>query len=80
MLLVKQSYGIGILGNCCTHGVGVCHSFQQDQRFKVITGYEANPRRQAELSLAIGQELVTSYQRVIERKDVDIVVLLLLAN
>jgi predicted dehydrogenase len=75
VLLVKQSYGIGILGNCCTHGVGVCHSFQQDQRFKVITGYEANPRRQAELSLAIGQELVTSYQRVIERKDVDIVVI-----
>ena len=72
---MKQPYGIGILGNCCTHGVGVCQSFQHDQRFNVITGYEANPRRQAELSLAIGRELVTSYQMVIERKDVDIVVI-----
>lgn len=72
---MKQPYGIGILGNRCTHGVGVCQSFQHDQRFNVITGYEANPRRQAELSLAIGRELVTSYQMVIERKDVDIVVI-----
>ena len=26
--LVKDVYGIGIAGNCCTHGAGICGMFK----------------------------------------------------
>ena len=44
-----KSYNVGILGNCCTHGAGICNMFKGRSDTRVIAAYEENPRRAGEL-------------------------------
>ncbi len=71
--LVRDVYGVGVVGNCCTHGAGVCGMFKARKDTRVVAAYEANPRRAKELAEAYGGELSASYDAVITHPDVDIV-------
>jgi pectate lyase len=66
-------YGVGILGNCCTHGAGVAGMFMRRRDTRVVAGYEKDARRGAELAQRIGMPLAESYQAVVAHPDVDIV-------
>ncbi len=66
-------YGVGIVGNCCTHGAGVCQMFKNHPRTRVVTAFEADPRRAEELRQALGGELAASYNAVIHHPEVEIV-------
>ncbi len=37
--LVKDVHGVGIVGNCCTHGAGLCGMFQARSDTKVIAAF-----------------------------------------
>jgi len=64
------SYGVGILGNCCTHGAGICAMFQGRPDTNVVAAFERNPRRAAELAEVLGRPLVASYEAVVEHPEV----------
>ena len=69
-----QTYGVGILGNCCTHGAGVAGALGQHPRLRLVTGYEPGERRSAELREVLGAELASGYDAVARHRDVDIAV------
>ena len=68
-----KSYNIGLLGNCCTHGAGICSMFKGRSDTRVIAAYEENPRRAEELRRVLGAPLSSSYEAVINHPEVDIV-------
>lgn len=55
-----RRYGVGILGNCCTHGEFVAVALKAEPQAKIVAGWEADPRRQKGLAEAIGMELAES--------------------
>lgn len=71
--LIKDVYGVGILGNCCTHGQGICSTFKARPDTRVVAAYESNPRRAKELADAFGASLSASYDAVIANPEVDFV-------
>ncbi len=66
-------YGVGILGNCCTHGAGICAMFKARPDTRVIAVYEQEPRRAKELQESFGAPLAASYDAVINSPSVDFV-------
>ena len=68
-----KPYGVGILGNCCTHGAGICNTFKRHPDTRVIAAYEKNLRRAEELQGIFGAPLSESYEEVIKHPDVAIV-------
>jgi len=68
----KERYGVGILGNCCTHGAGLAGAFAGHPRTGVVAGYERDERRGPELAAAMKLPLSASYEAVAEHPDVDI--------
>ncbi len=68
-----KPYNVGILGNCCTHGAGICNMFKSRSDTHVIAAYEENPRRAEELQGVFGASLSTSYESVINHPAVDFV-------
>jgi predicted dehydrogenase len=71
--MADKVYGIGILGNCCTHGAGLAHAFISHPRTRIVTGCEADARRGPELALAMDAALADSCEAAVARDDVDIV-------
>jgi len=71
--VVKDVYGVGVLGNCCTHGVMSCRQFNHRKDTRVVAAFEQNARRAKELADAVGKPLAESYDAVIRHPDVDIV-------
>lgn len=71
--MTERQYGVGVLGNCCTHGAGVCNQFMGHADTRVITAYEKNPRRATELGQVFGAPLARSYEEVINHPEVDFV-------
>ena len=71
--LRKDVYGVGIVGNCCTHGAGLCAMFKARKDTKVVAAYEANPRRARMLEAVFANPLAESYDAVIRDPAVDIV-------
>lgn len=65
-------HGIGILGNCCTHGAGAAQQLRKHPKLRVVTGFEKNPRRGQELERAMEVPLARSYEEVVEHPDVEI--------
>lgn len=66
-------YNVGVLGNCCTHGAGICSMFKGRSDTRVIGAYEGNPRRAEELQRVFGAALSSSYEAVINHPAVDFV-------
>jgi len=71
--LVKDVYGVGVAGNCCTHGAGVCATFKARPEFRVVAAFEKNSPRAKELAGVLGKPLAASYDAVIQNPEVDIV-------
>jgi predicted dehydrogenase len=71
--LVKDVYGIGVAGNCCTHGAGVCAMFKARKDTRVVAAFEQHPPRARELADVLGKPLAASYDAVIQNPEVDIV-------
>jgi predicted dehydrogenase len=69
----KEVYGVGIVGNCCTHGAGLCAMFRSRGDTRVVAAFEANSRRARELEAVLGKPLAPSYDAVIRDPAVDIV-------
>jgi predicted dehydrogenase len=68
----KERYGIGVLGNCCTHGAGLAGAFAGHPRTRVVAGYERDERRGPELAAAMKLPLSKSYEAVANHPDADI--------
>jgi len=68
----KDTYGVGVLGNCCTHGAGLAGAFSAHLRTRIVTGFEPDARRGPELAEAMGLPLAESYEAVANRPEVDI--------
>ncbi|MBI4559063.1 MAG: Gfo/Idh/MocA family oxidoreductase [Candidatus Hydrogenedentes bacterium] len=68
-----KPYGVGILGNCCTHGAGLCGMFKGRPDTRVVAAHEEDPRRAQELQAVLGGPLAASYEDVIGHPDVAIV-------
>lgn len=66
--------GIGILGNCCTHGAGLATGLRHRPDVEIICGYEPGPRRGPELAEAMHAPLAESYTDVAEHPHVQILV------
>lgn len=70
---LMKPYGVGIVGNCCTHGAGLCAMFKGREDTRVVAAYERSPQRARELEQALGAPLAASYDEVISHPDVVIV-------
>lgn len=71
----SNQYGVGILGNCCTHGEFVAFALKQEPQAKIVAGWEADPRRQQRLADSIGLELAQSPEALLENPQIDIIAL-----
>ncbi len=71
--LVREVYGVGVIGNCCTHGAGVVGMFKARPDTRVVAACESDPRRGRELTGALGAPLAASVDAVINNPAVDIV-------
>lgn len=72
---MSKRYGVGILGNCCTHGEFVALALKQEPAAKIVAGWEEDPRRTAGLSAAIGLELASSPEALLDDPSIEIVAL-----
>lgn len=66
--------GVGILGNCCTHGAGLAAALRTRRDVRVLCGYEPDSQRAAELQEAMHAPLAASYRNVVSNLDVQVVV------
>ena len=66
--------GVGILGNCCTHGAGLAAGLRARPDVTVITGYEPDERRGPELADAMQAPLAASYEAVVADERVQVLV------
>jgi predicted dehydrogenase len=71
----SKQYGLGILGNCCTHGEFVAAALKAEPAAHVVAGWEDDPRRTAGLSAAIGMELASSPEALLDDPAIEIVAL-----
>ena len=72
---MSKRYGVGILGNCCTHGEFVAFALKQEPQATIVAGWEDDPRRTAGLSAATGLDLAPSPDALLEDPAIDIIAL-----
>jgi predicted dehydrogenase len=72
---MTKQYGVGILGNCCTHGEFVAFALKQEPGATIVAGWEDDPRRTAGLSAAIERDLAPSPEALLADSAIDIVAL-----
>lgn len=72
---MSRPYGVGILGNCCTHGEFVALALNQEPAARIVACWEDDPRRTAGLSAAAGLELASSPEALLADPAIDIVAL-----
>jgi predicted dehydrogenase len=70
-----RRYGVGILGNCCTHGEFVAAALKAEPGAALVAGWEGDAARRPGLESAMGIELCASGQALIEDAAVEIVAL-----
>jgi predicted dehydrogenase len=72
---MSKRYGVGILGNCCTHGEFVAFALKQEPAANVVAAWEDDPRRTAGLSAAVGFNLAPSPEALLCDSTIDIIAL-----
>ena len=72
---MSKRYGVGIIGNCCTHGEFVAFALKQEPEAIIVAGWEDDPRRTAGLSAATGLDLAPSPDALFEDPAIDIIAL-----
>lgn len=70
---MSNQYGVGILGNCCTHGEFVAFALKQEPQAKIVTGWEDDPRRAQGLTASIGLNLAESPEALLDNPEIDII-------
>lgn len=70
-----RTYGVGILGNCCTHGEFVAADLRGEPRARLVAGAEPDTRRAPGLAAAIGRELAPSPEALLDDPAVEILAL-----
>ncbi len=70
---MSSTYGVAILGNCCTHGEFVAADLGREPRARLVAGWEADPRRAPRLAAALGRELAATPEALLDDPDVAIV-------
>jgi predicted dehydrogenase len=73
--MADKQYGVGILGNCCTHGEFVAFALKQEPSAKIVAGWETDPRRAPSLADAIGLELQSAAEALLDNPHIDIIAL-----
>ncbi len=68
-----RRYGVGILGNCCTHGEFVAAALKAEPRAKIVAAWEADPRRTRGLADATGLELAAAAEALLDNPYIDII-------
>ena len=66
---------MGILGNCCTHGEFVAFALKGEPGAAIVAGWEDDPRRVAGLAGAIGRELASSPEALLDDPAIDVIAL-----
>ena len=69
----QQTHRAVVLGNCCTHGMGVAATFRQHPRVELAGGFEPDARRGLGLAKAMGMPLAKSVEELLARDDVSLV-------
>ncbi len=70
---MSKQYGVGILGNCCTHGEFVAFALKQEPAARIVAGWEDDPRRTAGLAAAVELELAESPEALLDDPAIDII-------
>ncbi len=70
---MTKQYGVGILENCCTHGEFVAVALKQEPQTKIVAGWEEDTRRAPGLAAAIGMELQSSPEALLDNSQIDII-------
>lgn len=70
---MSWQYGIGILGNCCTHGEFVAMALKQESQAKIVAAWEDDPRRKAGLADITGLALQPSAEALLDNPEIDII-------
>jgi len=73
--VMSRRLGVGILGNCCTHGEFVAFALSQEPAAEIVAGWEEDPRRMAGLSAATGLELASSPEALLDDPAIDVIAL-----
>lgn len=69
----NKSYGVGILGNCCTHGEFVAFALQQEPDARIVAAWEDDPRRTQGLLDTAGVALSESPAALLDTPDIEII-------
>ena len=64
---------VGVLGNCCTHGEFVVAALQAEPEAELVGGWEDDPRRAPALARALGTELRSTPDELIEDPAIDVI-------
>ena len=67
-----KSYGVGILGNHCTHGEFVAVALQQEPEARLLAAWEEDPQRTQGLSDAVGMTLAESAEALLDNPEIEI--------
>jgi predicted dehydrogenase len=70
---MSKQYGVGILGNCCTHGEFVAFALKQEPAAKIVAAWEGDPHRAAGLAASIGLELAEAAEALLDNPHIDII-------
>jgi predicted dehydrogenase len=70
-----EGYGVGILGNCCTHGEFVAAALKAEAQARIIAAWEKEPQRQPGLAQAIGRPLARSGEELLDNPEIEIIAL-----
>ena len=68
-----KSYGVGILGNCCTHGEFVAFALQQEPEARIVAAWEGDPRRTQGLLGTAGVALAESPEALLNNPEIEII-------
>jgi predicted dehydrogenase len=69
----RKVYGVGILGNSCTHGEFVAAALQAEPQAKIRAGWADDPGREQGLSDAIGMPLAGSADELLADPEIEII-------
>lgn len=70
-----KQYGVGILGNCCTHGEFVAFALKQEPAAEIVAVWEDDPRRAPGLAATSGVELAPAAEALLDNPRIDIIAL-----
>lgn len=69
----ESRYGVAVIGNCATHGEFVAAALRSEPDAAIVGGWEPTPERALGLEKALGAQLASNADELLESPKVDIV-------